>query len=198
MLFRSPGTAEGNVATTPQVQEEVQGNEITSAFTTNPIATLVIKDYGTVTVELYPEVAPNTVNNFINLANSGFYDGLIFHRIIGGFMMQGGDPSGTGSGGPGYSIAGEFTDRGFQNDLAHEKGVISMARSMDLDSAGSQFFIMFQDSPSLDGKYASFGRVIEGIEVIEAIEGVETGTGDRPIVEVVMESVTVEDRTSVV
>lgn len=163
------------------------------ALQNNPIVTMNIKDYGTVTLELYPEKAPNTVNNFVTLANSGFYDGLTFHRIIEGFMIQGGDPEGTGIGGPGYSIPGEFAENGYEkNDLVHTKGVISMARSQSPDSAGSQFFIMSADSPHLDEKYAAFGQVTSGIEIIEAIEKVATGSQDRPIEPVVIESVTVD------
>ena len=163
------------------------------ALKNNPIVTMNIKDYGTVTLELYPEKAPNTVNNFVTLANSGFYDGLTFHRIIEGFMIQGGDPEGTGAGGPGYSIPGEFGANGYKNNnLAHTKGVISMARSQSPDSAGSQFFIMSADSPHLDNKYAAFGQVTSGIEIIEAIEKVPTDPTDKPIDPVVIESVTVD------
>lgn len=163
------------------------------ALQNNPIVTMNIKDYGTVTLELYPEKAPNTVNNFVTLANSGFYDGLTFHRIIEGFMIQGGDPEGTGIGGPGYSIPGEFAENGYEkNDLIHTKGVISMARSQHPDSAGSQFFIMSADAPHLDEKYAAFGQVTSGIEIIESIEKVATGSQDRPIDPVVIESVTVD------
>ncbi|WP_334309106.1 peptidylprolyl isomerase [Zhenhengia yiwuensis] len=152
-----------------------------------------IKDYGTVTLELYPEKAPNTVNNFVTLANSGFYDGLTFHRIIEGFMIQGGDPEGIGTGGPGYSIPGEFASNGYtENDLKHTKGVISMARSQSPDSAGSQFFIMSADSPHLDDQYAAFGEVTSGIEIIEAIEKVATNSMDKPLENVVIESITVD------
>lgn len=159
----------------------------------HPIVTMNIKDYGTVTLELYPEKAPNTVNNFVTLANSGFYDGLTFHRIIEGFMIQGGDPEGIGTGGPGYTIPGEFASNGYtENDLQHNKGVISMARSQDPDSAGSQFFIMSADSPHLDGDYAAFGEVTSGIEIIEQIEKVETGTMDKPVDPIVIENITVD------
>ncbi|MGL4737645.1 MAG: peptidylprolyl isomerase [Cellulosilyticaceae bacterium] len=155
-----------------------------------------IKDYGTVTLELYPEKAPNTVNNFVALADSGFYDGLTFHRIIEGFMIQGGDPDGTGAGGPGYSIPGEFSSNGYTaNDLSHAKGVISMARAQNPDSAGSQFFIMSADNTPLDGNYAAFGQVTEGLDVIEKLEKVETvdkGRTDKPAEPVVIESVTVD------
>lgn len=163
------------------------------ALQEHPIVTMNIKDYGTVTIELYPEKAPNTVNNFVTLANSGFYDGLTFHRIIEGFMIQGGDPEGIGTGGPGYSIPGEFASNGYtENDLKHTKGVISMARSQSPDSAGSQFFIMSADSPHLDDKYAAFGEVTSGIEIIEAIEKVATNSMDKPLEDVVIESVTVD------
>ena len=143
-------------------------------------------------MELYPETAPNTVANFISLVEKGFYNGTIFHRVIPGFMIQGGDPEGTGMGGPGYRIKGEFTANRFQNDLKHTKGVISMARSGHPDSAGSQFFIMVDDAPHLDGQYASFGKVIEGIEVADQIVSVATNYSDRPLEEQRMRSVTVE------
>ena len=159
-----------------------------------PVATIEMADGGVMVLELYPDVAPNTVANFIELANSGFYDGLIFHRVIAGFMIQGGDPTGTGMGGPGYTIRGEFAANGFQNDLSHERGVISMARSSMPDSAGSQFFIMHADADYLDGNYAAFGRVIEGIEVVDAIASVSTGAGDRPLEDQVIRSITVDTR----
>ena len=159
-----------------------------------PVATIVFKDFGTVEVELYPHIAPNTVNNFISLANSGFYDGLTFHRIIKDFMIQGGDPDGTGMGGPGYSIKGEFTNNKFENDLAHTEGVISMARSQSKNSAGSQFFIVTNDAPHLDGQYASFGKVINGMDIIHEIENVETDGNDKPIKNVIIESVKVDTK----
>ncbi|QEH67922.1 peptidylprolyl isomerase [Cellulosilyticum sp. ST5] len=163
------------------------------AIQTTPIVTMIVKDYGTVTLELYPDMAPNTVNNFITLANDGFYDGLTFHRIIKDFMIQGGDPDGIGTGGPGYSIAGEFSNNGYTaNTLLHTKGVISMARSMAPDSAGSQFFIMTADTPSLDGNYAAFGKVTSGLDIIEEIGNVETDSSDKPIEDVVIESIRVE------
>jgi len=158
----------------------------------NPIVTITMNDGGTIKAELYPEIAPNSVNNFISLIKKGFYDGTIFHRTIEGFMIQGGDPTGTGMGGPGYSIKGEFTDNGFKNDLKHSRGVLSMARSMMPDSAGSQFFIMHEDSPHLDGQYASFGKVTEGMEVVDKIATTRTDYSDRPLSEQRMESVTVE------
>ena len=141
--------------------------------------------------ELYPEVAPNTVNNFISLVKKGFYDGIIFHRVIEGFMIQGGDPEGTGMGGPGYSIQGEFNYNGFANDLKHTPGVLSMARAMDPDSAGSQFFIMHEAAPHLDGQYAAFGKIIEGMDVVDAIATTKTGAMDRPVNEQKMKKVTV-------
>lgn len=158
----------------------------------NPIVTITMKDGGVIKVELYPDKAPNTVNNFISLVNHNFYDGLIFHRVISGFMIQGGDPEGTGMGGPGYSIKGEFSQNRFNNDLKHERGVISMARSMMPDSAGSQFFIMHQDAPHLDGAYAAFGKVIEGMDVVDRIADTATDYSDRPREDQVMETVTVE------
>lgn len=144
-------------------------------------------------IELYPEKAPLTVENFEKLVKSGFYDGLIFHRVIEGFMIQGGDPEGTGMGGPGYSIKGEFSQNGVNNDLKHTRGVISMARSMMPDSAGSQFFIMHKDAPHLDGSYAAFGKVIEGIEVVDEIASVKTDYNDRPIKDQIMKRVYIED-----
>lgn len=158
----------------------------------NPVVTITMKDGGVIKVELYPDKAPNTVNNFISLVNHNFYDGLIFHRVISGFMIQGGDPEGTGMGGPGYSIKGEFSQNRFNNDLKHERGVISMARSMMPDSAGSQFFIMHHDAPHLDGAYAAFGKVIEGMDVVDRIAGTATDYSDRPREDQVMETVTVE------
>lgn len=157
----------------------------------NPIVEMKIKDKGNIKIELYPEIAPNTVNNFISLIKKGYYDGLIFHRIIRGFMIQGGDPRGTGMGGPGYSIRGEFSANGFTNDLKHTEGVLSMARTMDPNSAGSQFFLMTSVSPHLDGQYAAFGKVIEGLNLIMDLEKVKTSFGDKPLEDVVMEMVTV-------
>jgi len=158
----------------------------------NPVATIEMEDGKVIRLELYPEIAPNTVRNFISLANSKFYDGLIFHRVISGFMIQGGDPEGTGMGGPDYSIYGEFTNNQFENTLLHTKGVISMARSNDKNSAGSQFFIMHGDTPSLDGDYAAFGKVIEGMDVVDSIAQVETGSNDRPKKDVKIKSITVD------
>ncbi len=158
----------------------------------NPIVTMKIKDAGEIKLELYPEIAPNTVNNFISLTKKGYYDGLIFHRVIAGFMMQGGDPDGTGMGGPGYQIKGEFLSNGFNNTLKHTSGVISMARSMMPNSAGSQFFIMHKAAPHLDGEYAAFGKVIEGMDVVEKIAETPTYRDDRPMENQVMEKVSVE------
>lgn len=158
----------------------------------NPVVTITMESGDVIKAELYPETAPNTVNNFISLINHNFYDGVIFHRVIRGFMIQGGDPDGTGMGGPDYSIKGEFTQNGFTNDLKHEKGVLSMARSMHPDSAGSQFFIMHETSPHLDGAYASFGKVIEGIEFVDKIAETKTDYSDRPMEPQVMKTVTVE------
>ncbi len=158
----------------------------------NPIVTIEMENGGLMKIELYPEVAPNTVNNFISLVNSGYYNGLIFHRVINGFMLQGGCPEGTGTGGPGYNIKGEFSKNRFKNDLKHREGVISMARSQHPDSAGSQFFIMHKNSPHLDGQYAAFGKLIEGMDLVNEIADVETDYSDRPLIPQVMKSVTVE------
>lgn len=158
----------------------------------NPIVTIEFKNGDSVQVELYPDVAPNTVNNFISLVNKGYYDGLTFHRIINGFMIQGGCPEGTGMGGPGYSIKGEFTSNGVENNLKHTAGVISMARSQMPDSAGSQFFIMHKDSPHLDGSYAAFGKVTEGMDVINKIADTETDYADAPLSPVIMKTVTAD------
>ena len=158
----------------------------------NPIITITMKDGGMIKVELYPDIAPNTVYNFIDLVKKEFYNGLTFHRVIPGFMIQGGCPEGTGMGGPGYTIKGEFSHNGFKNDLKHEPGVISMARAMNPNSAGSQFFIMHENSPHLDGEYAAFGKVIEGMEVVNKIAEVKTSRSDKPVEPQVMETVTVE------
>ena len=158
----------------------------------NPIVTIEMENGGVIKAELYPEVAPNTVNNFVSLVKQGFYDGIIFHRVIPGFMIQGGDPKGVGSGGPGYSIKGEFNSNGFKNDLLHTRGVLSMARTMAPNSAGSQFFIMHEDAPHLDGQYAACGKVIEGIEVVDEICKVRTDYNDRPRINQTMKKVTVD------
>ena len=158
----------------------------------NPIVTIEMEDGGVMKAELYPDVAPNTVNNFISLVQKGFYDGLIFHRVIPGFMIQGGCPNGTGMGGPGYSIKGEFAGNGFANSLVHDRGVLSMARTMAPDSAGSQFFVMVEKAPHLDGQYAAFGKVIEGMDVADAIVNARRDHMDKPLEDQRMKSVTVE------
>ena len=158
----------------------------------NPIVTITMESGDVIKAELYPEIAPNTVNNFISLINKGFYNGVIFHRVIKGFMLQGGDPEGTGMGGPGYSIKGEFSHNGFKNDLKHTPGVLSMARTMIPDSAGSQFFIMHKDARHLDGEYAAFGKVTEGMDVVNTIAETQTDWNDRPVNEQKMKSVTVD------
>lgn len=158
----------------------------------NPIVKFEMNDGSIFEAELYPDIAPNTVNNFISLVKKGFYDELIFHRVIKGFMIQGGDPQGTGMGGPGYSIKGEFSNNGFTNDLKHTPGVLSMARAMDPDSAGSQFFIMHETSPHLDGSYAAFGKVVNGLDVINTIADVRTDWNDRPMEDQMIKSVTVD------
>ena len=159
-----------------------------------PIVTIEMENGDVMKAELYPEIAPNTVNNFISLIQKGYYDGVIFHRVIKGFMIQGGDPDGNGTGGPGYSIKGEFTSNGFQNDLKHDVGVLSMARTMFPDSAGSQFFIMHQKSPHLDGEYAAFGKVIEGLDVVNKIADTATDFSDRPLEVKRMKKVTVDTK----
>lgn len=159
----------------------------------NPVVTIEMENGKLIKAELYPEKAPNTVNNFISLVKSGFYDGVIFHRVISGFMIQGGDPAGVGTGGPGYTIKGEFAMNGFKNnDLKHTRGVLSMARAMHPNSAGSQFFIMHQNSSHLDGQYAAFGKVIDGIEVVDEIASVKTDWNDKPQIPQTMKKVTVE------
>ena len=158
----------------------------------NPIVTFEMENGDIIKAELYPEIAPNTVNNFISLVNKGYYNGLIFHRVISGFMIQGGCPDGTGAGGPGYSIKGEFTQNGFRNNLKHEPGVLSMARTMMPDSAGSQFFIMHKNSPHLDGSYAAFGKVSEGMDVVNKIAETPTDFSDRPLSPQRLKSVTVD------
>lgn len=177
----------------------------TSAYSNdnNPVVTIEMENRDVIQVELYPELAPNTVNNFISLANEGYYDGIIFHRVISGFMIQGGDPLGNGSGGPGYSIKAEFTNSGYPNDLSHERGVISMARrgaqnpeqdKFFHDTAGSQFFIMHEDSPFLDHNYAAFGKVIKGIRAVDRIANTKTNSQDKPLTDQVMVKVTVDTK----
>ena len=159
----------------------------------NPVVTFEMANGDVIKAELYPEIAPNTVNNFVSLVNKGFYDGLIFHRVISGFMIQGGCPDGTGMGGPGYSIKGEFAQNGVANDLAHTPGVLSMARAMHPNSGGSQFFIMHQDAPHLDGEYAAFGKVIEGMENVDKIAKTPTTFNDRPRNPQVIDTITIVD-----
>ena len=158
----------------------------------NPVVTIEMENGGVIKAELYPEIAPNTVNNFISLVRKGFYDGVIFHRVIPGFMIQGGDPNGVGTGGPGYTIKGEFTRNGFKNDLKHDRGVLSMARTMAPNSAGSQFFIMHDKAPHLDGQYAAFGKVTEGLDVVDAIAAVQCDYNDKPTQPQRMKHVTIE------
>ena len=158
----------------------------------NPIVTITMENGDVMKAELYPEIAPNTVNNFISLIKQKYYDGIIFHRVIAGFMLQGGDPTGTGMGGPGYCIKGEFSNNGFENNLHHGPGVLSMARTMIPDSAGSQFFIMHKDAPHLDGEYAAFGKIIEGMDVVNKIAEVSTSFNDKPLEDQKMASVTVD------
>jgi len=158
----------------------------------NPVVTITLENGDVMKAELYSDIAPNTVKNFVELVQKGYYDGLIFHRVIPGFMIQGGCPDGTGMGGPGYCIDGEFSQNGFKNDLAHTKGVLSMARAMDPNSAGSQFFIMHETSPHLDGAYAAFGKVTEGLDVIDKIAAVSTDRNDKPLEEQKIKSMTVE------
>lgn len=172
--------------------EEANEEEPVTPTGDNPIVTMTMKNGGKVQMELYPDIAPNTVNNFISLVEDGFYDGLIFHRVIPGFMIQGGDPKGTGTGGPGYAIKGEFSSNDFENNLEHDRGVLSMARSMEPDSAGSQFFIITDPSPHLDGDYAAFGKVTEGMEVVDEIVSAERDNADKPLEDQVIESMTVE------
>lgn len=182
----------GNSSTATPEASAAPTEGVPSATASHPVVTIEMEDGGIIKAELYPEVAPNTVNNFISLIQKGFYDGTIFHRVIPGFMIQGGDPDGTGSGGPGYSIAGEFTENGFTNNLLHTEGVLSMARSQSMDSAGSQFFIMDADSPHLDGVYAAFGKVTEGMEVVKGIVSLPRDSSDRPEEPPVMKKVTVD------
>ncbi|WP_379132234.1 peptidylprolyl isomerase [Paenibacillus sp. sgz500958] len=185
----------GNAVASPAPQDNAasSGEGLPSATASHPVVTIEMDNGGIIKAELYPEVAPNTVNNFISLIQKGFYDGVIFHRVIPDMMIQGGDPDGVGSGGPGYSIAGEFTANGFTNNLLHTPGVLSMARRPDgNDTAGSQFFIMVADYPSLDGLYAAFGKVTEGLDVAEAIVNLERDDVDRPLQPPVMKKVTVD------
>ena len=185
--------ASSDVKKTPEV---VAPSTDTSKNTVKPVVTIEMEDGAKIKIELYPDVAPNTVNNFVSLVQKGFYNGLIFHRVIPGFMIQGGDPQGTGAGGPGYSIKGEFTENGVNNTLKHTRGVISMARAQDPNSGGSQFFIMVADSAQLDGKYAAFGKVLEGMDEVDKIVGTQTdmseNPGGRPTKDQKMKTVTVD------
>ena len=174
--------------------EAVSNENYEENVTENPIVTITMESEEQIVIELMPKVAPNTVANFVTLVQEGFYDGTIFHRVIPGFMIQGGDPTGTGMGGPSYSIAGEFTSNGFENTLTHDRGVISMARSQDPDSAGSQFFIMVEKATHLDGEYAAFGKVIEGMEVVDKIVSVERDKSDKPLEEQKMKTVVVDTK----
>ncbi len=179
-------------ATEAPAAQTAEPKEETNVDKTHPIATITMNNGGVIVLELYPEVAPESVKNFISLANSGFYDGLIFHRVIMGFMIQGGDPLGKGTGGPGYSIKGEFSANGVENNVSHVRGVISMARATPYDSAGSQFFIVHEDSTFLDGQYAAFGRVISGLDVVDDIAKTTTDSKDKPYKDQIMETVRVE------
>lgn len=185
--------ATGNSASQPSAPAQSAAPAIDPSKLPETVsASIDMGEYGVIKLELYPQKAPQSVCNFCELARKGFYDGLIFHRVIEGFMIQGGDPTGTGMGGPGYGIKGEFSENGFENDLSHIRGTISMARSMAPDSAGSQFFITHKDRPDLDGKYAAFGRVVDGIDVVDRIACIRTGSEDRPYKDIVIKSVTID------
>ncbi len=189
---KSEGNKEKDIEETDQSAEKQAETEQTTPSGDLPVVTMTMEDGGKVLIELYPNVAPNTVNNFISLVEDEFYDGLIFHRVIPGFMIQGGDPEGSGMGGPGYSIKGEFSSNDVENNLEHDRGVLSMARSQAPDSAGSQFFIMTDDSPHLDGDYAAFGKVMEGMDVVDEIVSVDRDQADKPFDDQVIQSMTVE------
>lgn len=192
LLAGCQGQVEDPEVAEEPVEEEVSEAPVETYDGPNPKVTIVMADGNEIVLELMPSEAPNTVNNFISLAQKGFYDGLIFHRIIEGFMIQGGDPDGLGTGGPGYSITGEFAENGVDNTISHEPGVISMARSKDFDSAGSQFFIVHGDATFLDGQYAGFGKVVEGFEYVEQYAVVETAKYDKPVEDVVIDTVLVD------
>lgn len=188
-------TASASASTSASASASATASPFDPASDNDPVVTIEMDSGDKIVVELYPKVAPNTVNNFISLVKKGFYDGTIFHRVIPGFMIQGGDPEGTGAGGPGYTIKGEFTENNFDNQLLHTRGVLSMARRGDSnDSAGSQFFIMVKDSPHLDGLYASFGKVVSGMETVDQIVALPTGENDRPNDPPVMKKVTVDTK----
>ncbi|HLR52575.1 MAG TPA: peptidylprolyl isomerase [Candidatus Avamphibacillus sp.] len=187
--------AEQQDANTETSETETEGNNNDNLSKEgNPVVTITMENDEQIVIELYPDIAPNTVNNFISLIEDGFYDGLTFHRVIPDFMIQGGDPEGIGTGGPGYSIKGEFSSNGFTNDLKHTRGVISMARSQDPDSAGSQFFIMVSDSPHLDGDYAGFGEVTEGMDTVDEIVSVDRDDNDKPLEDQIMKKVEVDTK----
>ena len=187
---KTPNNA--NTQSTNKENAQTPSNEVTPTPKNNPVVTITMANEEQIKVELYPDVAPNTVKSFISLVKKGFYNGLIFHRVIPEFMIQGGDPNGSGSGGPGYSIKGEFTNNGFVNNLKHERGVISMGRTSEPNSAGSQFFIMVGTKPSLDGDYAAFGKVISGMDAVDKIVNIPRDKNDKPNQNQVMKSVTVD------
>ena len=186
--------AENGQKSENDAKQEGEKTNYSASVTENPIVTITMENDEKIVLELDPTVAPNTVANFISLVEDGFYDGLIFHRVIPDFMIQGGDPEGNGTGGPGYSIEGEFSENGFENNLKHERGVISMARTNDPNSAGSQFFIMVKESSQLDGKYAAFGNVIEGMETVDAIVSAERDGADKPLKDQKMKTVKVDTK----
>ena len=193
IILTSCGTqAENGQKSENDAKQDGEKTDYSASVTENPIVTITMENDEKIVLELDPTVAPNTVANFISLVEDGFYDGLIFHRVIPDFMIQGGDPKGNGSGGPGYSIEGEFSENGFENNLKHERGVISMARTNDPNSAGSQFFIMVKESSQLDGKYAAFGNVIEGMETVDAIVSSERDSADKPLKDQKMKTVKVD------
>lgn len=197
VVLTACGTATDNNKEDVKVEEDTsQATDVNYAndVKENPIVTITMNNDEKIVIELYPKTAPNTVANFISLVEDGFYDELIFHRVIPGFMIQGGDPDGNGTGGPGYTIEGEFTANGFENNLKHERGVISMARAQDPDSAGSQFFIMVEDSASLDEQYAAFGKVMEGMETVDAIVSTERNAADKPLTDQQMKKVEVDTK----
>ncbi|WP_293977241.1 peptidylprolyl isomerase [uncultured Clostridium sp.] len=194
LLIGCGNSSVSNDSNSKSITDESTEDNSTESTENLPIATIEVEGYGIIKAELYPEIAPNTVNNFIYLANSGFYDNLTFHRVIKDFMIQGGDPNGNGTGGPGYSIEGEFTSNGIANSLKHTEGVLSMARAQDPNSAGSQFFIMTKAASHLDGDYAAFGKVISGMDVVHEIENVKTGSNDKPKEDIVIKSINVDTK----
>ncbi|MBB6446844.1 peptidylprolyl isomerase [Bacillus benzoevorans] len=194
IILAGCGSGAKNGQTENTVLESGKKSDYSSSVKEKPIVTITMQNDEKIVLELDPAAAPNTVANFISLIKSGFYDGLTFHRVIPGFMIQGGDPAGDGSGGPGYTIAGEFTTNGFENNMKHDRGVISMARTQDPNSAGSQFFIMVAEAPHLDGEYAAFGKVIEGMETVDAIVSVERDSADKPLEAQTMKKVEVDTK----